>query len=234
MTDPLYLHPHGQPGDNTVSRRQVFQASGAVAAGLALSATSSAGAHAEPQPSATDNAVADTAAGFAAFQHGVASGDPYPRSVILWTRVTSTPDDAPGAGRGRPVHVQWDVARDPEFHHIVTTGSAMAEPAHDNTVKVEAMGLEPYTAYYYRFRALGQTSPTGRTQTAPAPGQKLPALRIALLSCANWEAGYFQPYADLAQRGHQRRRRGEVVDHREGVPDQIKDKIIQRFWRADT
>jgi two-component system OmpR family sensor kinase len=26
----------------------------------------------------------------------------------------------------------------------------------------------------------------------------------------------------------------EVVDHGEGVPDQIKDKIFQRFWRADT
>ncbi|MFH8249440.1 ATP-binding protein [Microbacterium sp. B2969] len=26
----------------------------------------------------------------------------------------------------------------------------------------------------------------------------------------------------------------EVADHGEGVPDQIKDKIFQRFWRADT
>ncbi|MGN6219859.1 MAG: ATP-binding protein [Microbacterium sp.] len=26
----------------------------------------------------------------------------------------------------------------------------------------------------------------------------------------------------------------EVVDHGEGVPDQIKEKIFQRFWRADT
>ena len=26
----------------------------------------------------------------------------------------------------------------------------------------------------------------------------------------------------------------EVIDHGEGVPDQIKDKIFQRFWRADT
>ena len=26
----------------------------------------------------------------------------------------------------------------------------------------------------------------------------------------------------------------EIVDHGEGVPDQIKDKIFQRFWRADT
>jgi two-component system OmpR family sensor kinase len=26
----------------------------------------------------------------------------------------------------------------------------------------------------------------------------------------------------------------EIIDHGEGVPDQIKDKIFQRFWRADT
>ncbi|PRQ10469.1 alkaline phosphatase [Corynebacterium sp. 13CS0277] len=183
-----------------VSRRRVLQATSAatLAAGATAASRALAGAADATAPA---GATPAGAAGHVVFQHGVASGDPYPRSVILWTRVTSTPDDAPGSGRGRPVDVAWEVARDADFRHIVATGTVHTTPARDNTVKLEATGLEPSAAYYYRFRALGQTSPVGRTRTAPAPGEDVSRLRLALLSCANWEAGYFQAYRDLATRG---------------------------------
>src|SRR5512144_2322815 len=57
------------------------------------------------------------------FRHGVASGDPHPTSVILWTRVTPTPDAAPGSGKGPRVAVRWQVAKDRRFSDIVAKGS---------------------------------------------------------------------------------------------------------------
>lgn len=148
----------------------------------------------------TREAVANADEGsFAVFQHGVASGDPWARSVILWTRVTSHPGDVPGGERGVVTQVNWEVARDAAFQDVVARGTTHADPAHDMTVKVEAGGLNPHTWYYYRFHALGQTSPTGRTCTAPTG--MVDNYRVALLSCANWESGYFAAYRDLANRG---------------------------------
>ncbi|APT85688.1 alkaline phosphatase D family protein [Corynebacterium aquilae] len=178
-----------------LTRRTMLKAS--CAAGAGVVATQLGQAQAQPAP---------TPAGHAVFQHGVASGDPYPRSVILWTRATTTPNDAPGAGAGVATPLAWQLSRDPEFRHIVASGQALAQPESDGCIKVEAQGLEPHTSYYYRFTVTGgayagQTSPTGRTQTAPSPGAKVDSYRIALLSCSNWEAGFFQPYRDLATRG---------------------------------
>ena len=90
------------------------------------------------------------------FRHGVASGDPLDDRVILWTRVTPEGDE--------DVEVEWRLARDPALRDEVARGSLMAHASRDHTVKVDALGLEPATTYYYRFRALGHPSPTGRTR----------------------------------------------------------------------
>ena len=69
-----------------------------------------------------DPEPADAAAANRYFRHGVASGDPHPTSVILWTRLTPTPDATPGSGRGPRVAVRWQVARDRRFTEVVAQG----------------------------------------------------------------------------------------------------------------
>ena len=135
------------------------------------------------------------------FGHGIASGDPLPGAVVLWTRVTPTADALPGSGAGPRVTVGWQVATDPDFRRVVAHGSTVTGPDRDHTVKVDATGLAPATAYYYRFTLDRTSSPVGRTRTAPAPTSSPDRLRFALVSCSNWEAGYFSAYRHLAARG---------------------------------
>ena len=132
------------------------------------------------------------------FRHGVASGDPHPTSVILWTRVTPTAAATPGSGRGPRVSVRWQVARDAGFRHVVKQGTLRHLAARDHTVKLEARGLRPATTYYYRFSYDGSRSRTGRTRTAPATTSSPRNLRFGIVSCANLQAGYFSAYRHLA------------------------------------
>ena len=134
------------------------------------------------------------------FAHGVASGDPMPDSVLLWTRVTPTSDASPGSGVGPVVDVPWEVASDASFTHVVSRGVARTGPSRDHTVKVTADRLCASTAYYYRFSYGGSVSPVGRTRTAPAHNASLASLRFGVVSCANWAVGYFAPYGYLASR----------------------------------
>jgi alkaline phosphatase D len=128
------------------------------------------------------------------FRHGVASGDPLPDAVILWTRVTLE-----GA---TSVSVEWEMATDPGFSTIVATGVETTDESRDYTVKVDATGLEPATTYYYRFRLAGtsEVSPIGRTRTAPAVDAAVDRLRFAVCSCASYAHGYFHGYRNIARR----------------------------------
>jgi len=126
------------------------------------------------------------------FRHGVASADPIPDGVLLWTRCT-TPE--PG-----PVAVEWWVSLTPEpdTAQVVARGAAEAAAEGDFTVHVDVGGLEPATTYWYGFRAGETASPVGRTRTAPAPGDPVEHLRLGLTSCAYWSCGFFNVYANLA------------------------------------
>ncbi|MFV2121054.1 alkaline phosphatase D family protein, partial [Streptomyces sp. Act-28] len=134
------------------------------------------------------------------FAHGVASGDPLPDAVVLWTRVTPAPAAQPGSGAGPTVPVRWEVAADREFRRVVRRGRAAAGPQGDHTVKVDVDGLDAATTYWYRFVCEGRTSPVGRTRTAPAPGAAVSSLRFGVVSCANYMAGFFSAYRHLAAR----------------------------------
>ncbi|MET9329858.1 alkaline phosphatase D family protein [Streptomyces cellulosae] len=136
-----------------------------------------------------------------AFLHGVASGDPLPDGVLLWTRVTPTPDALPGSGAGPDTEVRWTVARDRAFSDVVAQGTVVATAASDHTVKADVRGLRPATDYWFRFSAGGADSPAARTRTAPAPDASVAGLRLGVVSCANWEAGHFAAYRHLAARG---------------------------------
>ncbi|MFF3417085.1 alkaline phosphatase D family protein [Streptomyces sp. NPDC002698] len=130
------------------------------------------------------------------FSLGVASGDPLPDAVVLWTRLA--PDPLNGGGMpDRAVPVEWEIAADARFRKPVRRGTAYARPEYGHSVHVDVRGLLPDRVYWYRFRADGRLSPTGRTRTAPPPFRAGGSLRVALASCQNWQNGYFTPYADM-------------------------------------
>ncbi|MDX2541318.1 alkaline phosphatase D family protein [Streptomyces sp. WI04-05B] len=144
---------------------------------------------------------ASAAAEAPAFLHGVASGDPLPDGVLLWTRVTPTAEAIPGSGLGPDTEVSWTVALDKAFTNVVSKGSTTATAAADHTVKADIRGLAPATDYWFRFSSGGTDSPAARTRTAPAADAVVTGLRFGVVSCANWEAGYFSSYRHLAARG---------------------------------
>jgi alkaline phosphatase D len=134
------------------------------------------------------------------FAHGVASGDPRPTSVVLWTRVTPTASSTPGSGAGPDVVVDWQVSTNSSFTKIVRSGRFSTGPARDHTVKVDATGLQPERIYYYRFSYGSVRSGVGRTRTAPAAASSPANLRLGVVSCANLQAGWFSSYRHLADR----------------------------------
>ncbi|MFE7599486.1 alkaline phosphatase D family protein [Streptomyces sp. NPDC057494] len=147
---------------------------------------------------AASPALADT--GAPAFLHGVASGDPLPDGVLLWTRVTPTPEAVPGSGLGPDVQVGWELAEDRSFVRVVASGTTTASAVSDHTVKADVRGLRPATAYWFRFTAGESVSPAARTRTAPASDAAAPGVRFGVVSCANWESGHFSAYRHLAAR----------------------------------
>ncbi|GAA0326796.1 alkaline phosphatase D family protein [Actinoallomurus spadix] len=133
------------------------------------------------------------------FTLGVASGDPTADGIVLWTRLAPRPlaDGGLGGMPDRDVDVEWQLAEDERFTRVVRSGTATARPSWAHSVHVEPAGLRPGREYFYRFRTGGHLSPTGRTRTAPAPGTA-PDLAFGVVSCSNYEHGYFTAYRRLA------------------------------------
>lgn len=125
------------------------------------------------------------------FTLGVASGEPWPDSVVLWTRLAPRPLDPDGGMPRKRVPVTWQVAEDAQFSRIVRSGTAIADPAAGHAVHVEVAGLRPARAYFYRFIAVGQSSPVGRTRTAPERHATVDHLRFCFGSCQKYEAGHY-------------------------------------------
>ena len=130
------------------------------------------------------------------FTLGVASGDPLPDAVVLWTRLLPA-DPLPDID----VEVEWEVATDAELTDVVATGSAAAVAALGHSVHVDVTGLEPDTEYHYRFRVAEFATPAARTRTFAAPGTTPERFRFAFSSCQNWEQGYYAAYRDLVEQG---------------------------------
>jgi phosphodiesterase/alkaline phosphatase D-like protein len=126
------------------------------------------------------------------FAYGVASGDPYASSVILWTRIS------PPANPADSIEVRWQIASSPDFTAGSLKGSGVfsTTAARDWTVKVEAAGLSADTPYYYRFLVGDVVSPVGQTKTLPVGSDPV---RLAVFSCANYPAAErFDAYARAA------------------------------------
>ena len=166
---------------STLTRRRVLTGAGALGAlflGGALRA----------RPSRAQSRLSDYP-----FKLGVASGDPQPDGVVLWTRLAPEPLGRGGMGADS-VAVDWEVATDDRMQHVVQQGVALASPDLAHSVHVEVAGLEAGRPYWYRFRAGGETSPIGRTRTAPDPASLPSRLRFAFASCQHWEFGHYAAY----------------------------------------
>jgi alkaline phosphatase D len=171
--------------DRRLSRRTLLRTGGTLAVGATFLGTS-AKAFGKP-PFAGDP-----------FALGIASGDPTPSGVVLWTRLAPEPLRPDGGMKPEAYGVRFELARDEGFRDIVRRGAVEAVPQSAHSVHVELDGLEPATEYHYRFKWGPTISPTGRTRTAPAAGADLDLLRFAFVSCQNYPAGYFNAYADVA------------------------------------
>src|SRR5688572_7158435 len=164
---------------------------------LLTGAAAAAGAAALPAVPTASTASAGRSAG--PFALGVASGDPLPDGVVLWTRLIADAGGRAGAWYRRPVEVGWQIARDERFRRVVRTGRTAARPELAHSVHVDARGLEPGRDYFYRFRALGELSPVGRTRTAPHRRHQLAALSLGIVNCQDLQNGYWPAYWGLAE-----------------------------------
>ncbi|UZK67682.1 alkaline phosphatase D family protein [Sphingomonas sp. M1-B02] len=130
------------------------------------------------------------------FTLGVASGDPRPDGVVLWTRLAPDPLASHGGMDPVAVPVRWEISADESFR-APRSGTIVAEPAWGHSVHAEIEGLAPDRTYFYRFIAGGVASPVGRTRTAPAADAMPGRLRIAFASCQHYEAGHYAAYRHM-------------------------------------
>jgi alkaline phosphatase D len=128
------------------------------------------------------------------FALGVASGYPWPRGVVLWTRLITDFEQSDGGLGAAVIPVRWELAADDGMRRIVAAGRTEAAPAWAHAVHVEVEGLEPDRWYWYRFMAGDAVSTVGRTRTAPAADAQPSALRFAFASCQQYEQGYYGAY----------------------------------------
>jgi alkaline phosphatase D len=166
--------------------RRLFLVSGLAAGGaVAFSGSSSA-----------NSAAVQTARN--PFNVGIASGDPRPDGMVLWTRLATAPLDIGGGMGTRTVAVEWQVATDEAFANVVASGTETAIPGEGHSVHAEPRGLPAGAELFYRFRADGFISPVGRTRTAPAAGSTPASMRFAFASCQHFEEGWYHAHRFMA------------------------------------
>lgn len=177
------------PDPTTQSRRRFMQATGGASVAAILGATT------ETATAVTDDGEFETNP----FTLGVASGDPLPDAVVIWTRLAPNPLAADGAMPDGQFDVEWTLAVDEQMDDVRASGTATAHPAHAHAVHVDVTGLDPNTEYYYQFSVRGETSPTGRTKTAPSPDSDVEEFRFGFASCQRWADGYYTAYRYMAE-----------------------------------
>lgn len=142
------------------------------------------------------------------FALGVASGQPRPDSVVLWTRLHDVALDPwlrathaagqVGAGDDPAVEVRFEVYADQSPRRLVQAGVLPARASRAFSVHAQVQGLEPGRVYHYRFLCGDAVSAVGRTRTAPLPQDDPARLRLALASCQHFEQGLFSAHREIA------------------------------------
>jgi alkaline phosphatase D len=171
-----------------MKRRDFLRTSGWFVVGATLVGLPACGDNLEPGP---DDREPEPAGSYS-FPQGVASGDPRPTSVVVWSRVIVGSADV---GTFGAVKVRVQVSATADFAALVVDRELLATQASDHTLRVLVTGLEPGTTYYYRFVA-GQDSVSGRTRTAP-DAQADVQINLAWVSCQDYSAGHYGAYRQL-------------------------------------
>ena len=178
--------------DARISRRTLLRTGGAATAGALFLGRS-------PRPADAAPILAGNPFGL-----GVASGDPTPEGIVLWTRMV--PELREGIRLPEDLklpdwifNLRFEVSTDERFRRVVRRGTVAAPPRESHTAHAEVTGLRPGTQYWYRFKWGPVVSPAGRTRTAPAAGSIPASMRFAYASCQNYAHGYYTAYADMAQ-----------------------------------
>lgn len=136
-------------------------------------------------------AMAQALLGLTGFTHNVASGEPGPNSVLLWTRYVNP--------TGGPSKVRVEISESRDFAKIAGGGQMVTGPWRDHTVKITVDNLAPGKWHWFRFIAPdGSMSPVGRTKTLPVG--KASKFNIAIFSCSNLGFGEFNAYGHAAAR----------------------------------
>lgn len=162
------------------SRRDFLRVSSLLSSGVVLSTALSGRSVFAQQPELSA----------ATFAHGVASGDPLSDGIILWTR--ATPDGEPAS-----LTLGWELAEDDAFLDVLRSGTVEASAERDYTVKIDVRELEAGRTYYYRFSSATAESGAGRAKTLPVAD--VSAIKLAVLSCSNYPAGYFHAYREASR-----------------------------------
>jgi len=153
------------------------------------------------------------------FYLGVASGDPRPDSVVIWTRLArETLGNA--LSSNEPVAVDYEIAETANFSTIYRKGSAAALPELGYSVHLDLQGLNPGKEYYYRWMLGGEVSNVGRTKTAPALDATTESFRFGFASCQQYEHGYFTALDHMAKE------RFDLIVH-------LGDYIYEETWGAN-
>ncbi len=124
------------------------------------------------------------------FPQGVASADPTPHGVVVWTRVEAT-DGSP-----TPIAMRAQISKTPDFNSVVVDQVLTVGEDSDHTLRLIVDGLDPDTLYFYRFAAGGDLSRMGRTRTAPTHDAEGPA-RFAFVSCQSYEQAFYGAWARM-------------------------------------
>ncbi|CAN5534852.1 alkaline phosphatase D family protein [soil metagenome] len=173
MVDPL-----------RVSRKDFVRMGGLGVAAVVLGVEASA-----------DRAFADPRFSSNPFTLGVASGDPIPDGVVLWTRLLTAEGEMPN----QKVRVRWKVATEENMRTVVKSGEVFTGPDRGYSVHVDVRGLKTDRDYFYTFRVGDYVSPVGRTRTTPGFGASPKDLAFGFVSCQDYQNGFYAAYGAMAR-----------------------------------
>ena len=132
------------------------------------------------------------------FSLGVASGDPLPDGIVLWTRLAPQPLDGGGMPMV-PVTVQWELAADAAFRTVVQKGETLARPELAHSVHVEVTGSSRRTSTGIAFAPATKSARPGARERRLRPAPPSTGCVSAICGCSHYETGYFTAYRRIAQ-----------------------------------
>lgn len=152
------------------------------------------------------------------YPQGVASGDPHPDSVIVWTR-------RPPSQSSTAKKLVVEIADDSEFHRVVARTEALVSADTDWTCRVLAAGLKPRRVYWYRFTdEHGFGSRVGRTITAPSDTDSRP-VSFSFVSCQNVQQGASTAYRRMIWEDEQK-----TAGNQLGFVLHLGDFVYELVW----